>query len=69
MANGFLVDMEFPTLYRANVKNLVRTAIGLNESFDDVYIEISPEASVLGAAARRRRRDRAAASPPTEDRA
>ena len=31
--------MEFPTLYRANVKNLVRTAIGLNESFDDVYIE------------------------------
>ena len=39
VANGFLVDMEFPTLYRANVKNLVRTAIGLNESFDDVYIE------------------------------
>ncbi|MDC6162524.1 ABC transporter substrate-binding protein [Achromobacter xylosoxidans] len=39
VANGFLVDMEFPTLYRANVKNLVKTAIGLNESFDDVYIE------------------------------
>ena len=34
VANGFLVDMEFPTLYRANVKNLVKTAIGLNE---DVY--------------------------------
>ncbi len=39
VANGFLIDMEFPTLYRSNVKNLVRTAIGLNESFDDVYIE------------------------------
>ncbi|SSW65793.1 Heme-binding protein A [Achromobacter veterisilvae] len=39
IANGFLVDMEFPTLYRANVKNLVKTAIGLNETFDDVYIE------------------------------
>jgi len=39
VANGFLVDMEFPTLYRGNVKNLVKTAIGLNESFDDVYIE------------------------------
>lgn len=39
MANGYLVDMEFPTLYRKNIKNLVTTAIGLNESFDDVYIE------------------------------
>ena len=39
VANGFLVDMEFPTLYRNKVKNLVQTAIGLNETFDDVYIE------------------------------
>ena len=39
VANGFLIDMEFPTLYRKNVRNLVKTAIGLNESFDDVYIE------------------------------
>lgn len=39
VANGFLVDMEFPTLHRKNIKNLVKTAIGLNESFDDVYIE------------------------------
>lgn len=39
MAQGFLVDMEFPTLYRDNIKNLVKTAIGLNESFADVYIE------------------------------
>lgn len=36
---GYLVDMEFPTLSRSKVKNLVKTAIGLNESFDDVYIE------------------------------
>lgn len=35
----YLVDMEFPTLSRNKVKNLVKTAIGLNESFDDVYIE------------------------------
>ena len=39
VANGYLVDMEFPTLWRDNVKNLVKTAIGLNETFDDVYIE------------------------------
>ncbi|OZI46347.1 peptide ABC transporter substrate-binding protein [Bordetella genomosp. 5] len=39
VANGFLVDMEYPTLYRSKVKNLVKTAIGLNETFDDVYIE------------------------------
>src|SRR5690606_1649374 len=39
VANGFLVDMEFPTLYRSNVKNLVKTAIGLNETFADVYIQ------------------------------
>jgi peptide/nickel transport system substrate-binding protein len=39
VANGYLLDMDFPTLYRSKVKNLVKTAIGLNESFDDVYIE------------------------------
>jgi len=39
MANGYLVDMEFPTLYRKKIKNLVRTAIGLNDTFDDVYIQ------------------------------
>lgn len=39
MAQGFLVDMEFPTMWRSNIKNLVQTAIGLNESFADVYIE------------------------------
>lgn len=39
VAMGYLVDMEFPTLYKDNVKNLVKTAIGLNETFDDVYVE------------------------------
>ncbi|MFJ3057038.1 ABC transporter substrate-binding protein [Herbaspirillum sp. NPDC087042] len=39
VANVNLIEMEFPTLYRANVKNLVTTAIGLNESFDTVYID------------------------------
>src|SRR3546814_15853880 len=38
VANAYLIDMEFPTLYRSNIKNLVTTAIGLNESFDNVYI-------------------------------
>lgn len=39
VANGFLIDMEFATLYRSNLKNLVTTAIGLNESLDNVYFE------------------------------
>ncbi|OZI33912.1 peptide ABC transporter substrate-binding protein [Bordetella genomosp. 10] len=39
VANGYLLDLEYPTLYRAKVHNLVKTAIGLNESFDDVYID------------------------------
>lgn len=39
VAQGSLVDMEFATIYRNNIKNLVKTAIGLHDSFDDVYIE------------------------------
>ena len=39
VANGFLFEIEYPTFYRKNVKNLVTTAIGLNESFDNVWIE------------------------------
>ncbi len=39
VANANLFELEFPTLYRKNVKNLVTTAIGLNESFDNVSIE------------------------------
>jgi peptide/nickel transport system substrate-binding protein len=39
VANGYLFEMEYPTFYRKNIKNLVKTGIGLNETFDDVYIE------------------------------
>ncbi|USE77096.1 ABC transporter substrate-binding protein [Cupriavidus gilardii] len=39
VANANLFELEFPTLYRKNVRNLVTTAIGLNESFDNVSIE------------------------------
>jgi peptide/nickel transport system substrate-binding protein len=39
VANANLFEMEFPTLYRKNIKNLVTTGIGLNESFDNVSIE------------------------------
>ncbi|MCQ9618155.1 ABC transporter substrate-binding protein [Paenalcaligenes niemegkensis] len=39
VAQGSLVDMEFATIYRDNVKNLVKTAIGLHDNFADVYIE------------------------------
>ncbi|KAF1044544.1 ABC transporter substrate-binding protein [Xylophilus sp.] len=34
-----LFEIENPTLYRSQVKNLVTTGIGLNESFDAVSIE------------------------------
>lgn len=39
VAQANLLEMEFPTLYRGEVKNLVTTGIGLNESFDAVYID------------------------------
>lgn len=39
VANGLLAELQFATLYRDNVKNLVKTAIGLNETYDEVYIE------------------------------
>lgn len=39
VANGVLFEIEYATFYPKNVKNLVKTGIGLNETFDDVYIE------------------------------
>ncbi|WP_042879366.1 ABC transporter substrate-binding protein [Cupriavidus necator] len=39
VAIGNLFELEFPTLYRKNVKNLVTSGIGLNETFDSVSIE------------------------------
>jgi peptide/nickel transport system substrate-binding protein len=38
VALGYLFELEFATFYRKNVHNLVKTSIGLNETFDDVYI-------------------------------
>lgn len=39
VANGVLFEMEYATFYRKNIKNMVTTAIGLNETFDNVSIE------------------------------
>ncbi|QHI99471.1 ABC transporter substrate-binding protein [Xylophilus rhododendri] len=39
VANGFLFEMEIPTMYSAKVHNLTQTAIGLNDTFADVYID------------------------------
>lgn len=39
VANGYLVELQFATLWRANIKNLVTTGIGLNETFDNVWIQ------------------------------
>jgi peptide/nickel transport system substrate-binding protein len=39
VANGYLFEFQNLTFYRSNIKNLVTTGIGLNESFKNVYIE------------------------------
>lgn len=39
VANGVLFEIEYATFYPKNVKNLVKTGIGLNETFDDVYFD------------------------------
>lgn len=39
VANGYLVELQFATMWKPEVKNLVQTAIGLNESFDDVSLD------------------------------
>ena len=38
-ANGYLVELQFATMWRPEVKNLVKTAVGVNESFDDVSLD------------------------------
>ena len=35
---GWLIEINFPTIYNKRVRNLVTTAIGVNESFDSVYL-------------------------------
>jgi peptide/nickel transport system substrate-binding protein len=32
-------EMQFPTIYRCNVKNLIKTAIGINDAFGDAWKE------------------------------
>ncbi len=39
VALGFLMELQFATLYRSNIKNLVTSGIGLNESLDSVWIQ------------------------------
>ena len=39
VANGYLFEMEIPTLYNGKVHNLIQSAIGLNDTFADVYID------------------------------
>jgi len=38
VAVGFLIEMNYVTLSRSKVRNLVTTGIGLNETFDNVWI-------------------------------
>lgn len=39
VANGYLFEIRNVTMFRKDVKNLVTTGIGTNESFADVYLE------------------------------
>ncbi|GEN24315.1 ABC transporter substrate-binding protein [Halomonas cupida] len=36
---GWLLELGFPTIYRCNVKNLVNSAVGVNEGFRDAWID------------------------------
>ncbi|KGM46844.1 ABC transporter substrate-binding protein [Pseudooceanicola atlanticus] len=36
---AWLLEIEFPTIYRCNVKNLITTGIGLNDGLRDAWIE------------------------------
>ncbi len=39
VGNGSLFEIENATFYQKHIKNLVKTGIGLNETFDDVYFD------------------------------
>jgi len=36
---AWLLELQFPTITRCNVKNLITTAIGVNDGFRDAWIE------------------------------
>ena len=38
VAVGWMLEMEFPTFTNKKFKNVVTTALGVNESFDEVYL-------------------------------
>ena len=37
VAVGWMLELEFPTFVNKKCKNVVTTAVGGNESFDEVY--------------------------------
>lgn len=39
VANGYLFEIINPTIYRSNIKNLIDSAVGVSDSFENVYIE------------------------------
>lgn len=34
---AWMLELEFPTIYRANFKNLIKTATGMNDAFQDAW--------------------------------
>ena len=36
---AWLLELQFPTITRCNVKNLITTAIGVNDGFRDAWID------------------------------
>ncbi|MFC3553076.1 ABC transporter substrate-binding protein [Alcaligenes endophyticus] len=39
VANGYLFEIENPTIYHSSVKNLINSAVGVSDSFDNVFIQ------------------------------
>ncbi len=39
VANGYLFEMDIPTIYNNKVHNLIQSATGLNDTFADVYLD------------------------------
>lgn len=36
---AWMLELEFPTIYRCNIRNLVKTATGINDAFQDAWKE------------------------------
>ena len=34
---AWMLELEFPTIYRSNVQNLIKTATGMNDAFQDAW--------------------------------